>query len=131
MIHFCSMNEITVGKVGIPMLAPSHPLEYSWTIREIVDLFERRSQWVSTTLNQALAEDADERWKWVLDRYLDQRISLSKTAELLGMHALELRERFLQLSIPLRIDPADLADAKAEVESIRRWFDAVPQLPST
>jgi predicted HTH domain antitoxin len=73
---------------------------------------------MSTTLNHALAEDADERWKWVLDRYLDQRSSLSKVAELLGMHALELRERFLQLGIPLRIGPADLAEAKAEVESI-------------
>ena len=112
------------------MLASAHPLEYSWTIREIVDLFEHRPEWVSTTLNQALAEDADARWKWVLDRYLDQRISLSKAAELLGVHALELRERFLQLGIPLRIGPADLAEAKAEVGSIRRWFDAAPQKSS-
>lgn len=43
------------------------------------------------------------------------------------MHALELRERFLQLGIPLRLGSADLAEAKAEVESARRWFSTVPQ----
>lgn len=112
------------------MLASSHPLEYSWTIREIVDLFERRPDWVSTALNQALAEDADARWKLVIDRYLDQRINLSKAAELLGVHALELRERFLQLGIPLRVGSEDMAEAKAEVDSVRRWFDA-PPTPST
>ena len=104
------------------MLA-SNPLpKYPWTIREIIDLFQRRPEWVSTAINHALAEDAEARWAWVVDLYLDQRISLSKAAELLGIHALELRERFQQLGIPLRLGSADLAEAKAEVESVRRWF---------
>ncbi len=123
------MNQPGTRKVRSPMPVSNHLLEYSWTIHEIVDLFERRPEWVRSTLNEAMAEDADARWQWVLDRYLDQRISLSKAAELLGMHALELRERFLQLGIPLRIGPTDLADAQAEVESIRRWFDVVSQEP--
>jgi hypothetical protein len=46
---------------------------------------------------------------------------LSKAAELLGVHMLELRERFLDLGIPLRIGPVDQAEAKAEVEAARRW----------
>jgi len=68
-----------------------------------------------------MTQDANARWAWVVDRYLDQQISLSKAAELLGVHMLELRERFLDLGIPLRIGAADRADAKAEVEAARRW----------
>ena len=75
-------------------------------------------------INQALAEDADARWAWVVDRYLDQQVSLSKAAELLNMHVLVLRDRFQHLGIPVRVGPADLADARAEVESARRWFSS-------
>jgi hypothetical protein len=38
------------------------------------------------------------------------------------MHELELRERFIKLGIPLRIGPADLAEAQAETDAIRSWF---------
>jgi len=50
----------------------------------------------------------------VLDAYLGRQINLGKAAELLGLHELELRERFLELSIPLRLGPADLAEARSE-----------------
>jgi hypothetical protein len=32
------------------------------------------------------------------------------------------RDRFLELGIPLRIGPADPAEARAEVEAVRNWF---------
>jgi hypothetical protein len=34
------------------------------------------------------------------------------------MHELELRERFIKLGIPLRIGPADVAEAQAEADAI-------------
>ena len=98
-----------------------------WALTQVIDLFHRRPDLVSTALNRVLAEDADLRWSLVVDLYLDQQISLSKAAELLDMHALALRERFAQLGIPLRIGPADLAEAKAEVEALRHWFVQAPE----
>jgi predicted HTH domain antitoxin len=54
--------------------------------------------------------------------YQDGQISLGKAAELLNLHELELRRRFVELGIPLRVGPADLAEARAEVEAVRAWF---------
>ncbi len=45
-----------------------------------------------------LDEDKDLRWALVVSAYLDGDISLARAAELLDMHALELRERFLTLT---------------------------------
>lgn len=44
-----------------------------------------------------------------------RRRNLGKAAELLGLHELELWERFLELGIPLRVGSADLAEARAEI----------------
>jgi len=60
--------------------------------------------------------------------YQERRINLGKAAELLGLHELELRQRFLELGIPLRLGPADLAEARAEVEAVRAW-QATPYWP--
>jgi hypothetical protein len=35
---------------------------------------------------------------------------------------LKLRQRFIKLGVPLRIGPADLAEARAEVEAVRAWL---------
>jgi predicted HTH domain antitoxin len=61
-----------------------------------------------------------ELWDSVVSPYLYGDISLAKAAELLGMHALELRERFMQLGIPIRLGPETIEEAKAEVDEIRR-----------
>ena len=42
------------------------------------------------------------------------------------MTELKLWDRFIELGIPLRIGPADLAEARAEVEGIHAWFDHAP-----
>ncbi|MFN8488635.1 MAG: UPF0175 family protein [Caldilineaceae bacterium] len=101
------------------MLAPLSSPPPVWALNQVIALFERRPDLVTAALNRVLAEDADLRWSLVVDLYLDQQINLSKAAELLDMHPLTLRERFLELGIPLRLGPADLAEAKAEVEAIR------------
>ena len=65
-------------------------------------------------------------WSAVVGAYQDEQINLGKAAELLHMTELELRDRFIELGIPLRIGPADLAEARAQVEAMRTWFDRVP-----
>ena len=62
-------------------------------------------------------------WSIVVGAYQDKQINLDRAAELLGMTELELRDRFIELGIPLCIGPADLAEARAEVEAMRAWLD--------
>lgn len=92
-----------------------------WAIEQLVRLGKRQPQLVRSALDRLLQEDATLRWALVVSAYQDGDINLGKAAELLGMHELALRDRFLQLGIPLRIGPADVAEARAEVAAIRAW----------
>lgn len=106
------------------------PLLQAWELEQLVRLYQRRPELVSAALDRLLAEDEELRWAVVVGAYLDGQISLGKAAELLGMHALALRDRFIDLGIPLRLGPADLAEAHAEVEAMRSWFRQAPDNPS-
>jgi len=61
-------------------------------------------------------DDPDVR---ALRDYLDDEISLARAAELLGLSRLELQERFLRLGVPLRLGPATLEEAWAEIKAAR------------
>lgn len=50
-----------------------------------------------------------------LRAYLADEISLGKTADLLGLSRFELQDRFFRLGVPLRLGPAALEEARAEV----------------
>ena len=52
-----------------------------------------------------------------LHAYLAEEISLGKAADLLGLSRFELQERFLRLGVPLRLGPATLEEARAEVSA--------------
>ncbi len=93
-----------------------------WLLEELMHLYRQYPERVRGALERALAEDEELRWAVVVRAYLDKRINLGKAAELLGMHELELRERFQALGVPLRIGPVDVAEARAEVEAVRSWF---------
>ena len=99
----------------------------SWELEQQCKLSEHRPDLVSTTLQRLLSEDNELRWALVVGAYLDRQVNLGKAAELLGTSALELRSRFLKLGIPLRMGPADLAEARAEVGAIRSWFQRPSQ----
>lgn len=51
----------------------------------------------------------------VIFAYLDERISLAKTAELLGLSRFDLMERFKRIGIPLRQGPDTLEEAIDEI----------------
>jgi predicted HTH domain antitoxin len=56
-----------------------------------------------------------------LGAYLVDEISLGKTAELLNLSWFELRDSFFKLGIPLRLGPATLEEARAEVAAARKF----------
>ena len=60
-------------------------------------------------------EEIDDPAVGVLQSYLDDEISLGKAAELLALSRFDLQERFHRLGIPLRLGPATLEEARAEV----------------
>ncbi len=96
----------------------------NWTFRQLQKLHKQRPELVDEALNQLWDRNPDLRWSLVLSAYLDEEINLGKAAQLLGIHELELRERFIHLGVPLRIGAADLAEAQAEVDALEAWFAA-------
>lgn len=55
----------------------------------------------------------------LLRRYLDEEISLSKMATVLGVSRFELMERFERLGVPVRLGPDTLEEAREEVKVAR------------
>ena len=92
-----------------------------WLLEQLVKLRPSQPALVDQALQRLLREDENLRWSVVVRAYLDQEISLARAASLLGLHALELRERFVEKGIPLYLGPADKADAQAEVDALHAW----------
>ena len=93
-----------------------------WEIKQLFKLRERQPELMAQAIRRLVQDDADIRWSVVVGAYRDEQINLGKAAELLGVSELELRQRFITLGVPLRIGPADLAEARAEAEAVRAWF---------
>ncbi len=93
----------------------------AWVLDQLVKMQRSQPLLLQRALQRLLEEDQDLRWSVVVSAYLDEEISLARAATLLGMHPLELRERFIQKGIPLRLGPVDEADAQAEVDALRSW----------
>jgi predicted HTH domain antitoxin len=93
-----------------------------WLVEELPRLFRERPDLLHPFLSSLLDESEELRWSLAVRAYQERRINLGKAAEFLGLHELELEERFLELGIPLRVGPVDLAEARAEVEAMRSWY---------
>ena len=96
-------------------------LAETWPLEQLTKLRRSQPELVQRALQRLFDEDDELAWAVVVNAYLDEEISLARTAALLGMHPVELRERFLEKGIPLRLGPADRADAQAEIDAIRTW----------
>ncbi|HDQ72087.1 MAG TPA: UPF0175 family protein [Chloroflexi bacterium] len=93
-----------------------------WEIDQLFKLGQRRPGLLEHAVHRLVQEDQEIRWSVIVGAYQDGQINLGKAAELLGSTELELRDRFIELGIPLRVGSADLAEARAEVKAIRSWF---------
>lgn len=97
-----------------------------WEIDQLFKLRERQPDLLKPVVQRLVQEDEDIRWSVVVGAYQDEQINLGKAAELLDMAEVELRDHLVELGIPLRIGPADAAEARAEVEAVRAWFSNDP-----
>ena len=76
---------------------------------------------MQSALEKTLRENNELQWSLVVNAYLDEVINLGRAAELLGLHRLELQERFAKLGIPIRVGVETIEEARAEVEAIRKY----------
>lgn len=90
-------------------------------LRQLEKLYDSQPEVVESAIGSLLAHDERLRWALVVSAYQDREINLGKAAELLGRSEIELRDRFCELGIPLRLGPADLAEARAEVDAFEAW----------
>ena len=98
-----------------------------WLIENLPSLYQEHPDLISPLLHSLLTESEELRWALVVRAYQTRAINLGKAAELLGLHELQLKDRFLELGIPLRLGASDLAEAKAEVEAVRSWYGHKPE----
>lgn len=100
---------------------PTVAMGGEWVLQQLIKLQRSQPSRVQRALQRVLDEDEDLRWSVVVSAYLDEEISLARAASLLGLHPLELRERFIEKGIPLHLGPIDKAEAQAEVDALRAW----------
>jgi predicted HTH domain antitoxin len=93
-----------------------------WTFAQLTKLYKQQPKLVDRALQTMIASNPDLTWSLVVTAYLDEEINLGRAAELLDLHELELRERFVELGVPLRLGPADKAEARAEAQALASWF---------
>ncbi len=93
-----------------------------WTFVHLAKLHRQHPKLVDDALQKMIESNPDLTWSLVVSAYLDEEINLGKAAEALGIHELELRDRFITLGIPLRIGAVDKAGARAEAQALNSWF---------
>lgn len=94
--------------------------------QQLLKLYRHRPDVVDDAIGRLLQEDQELRWSMIIGAYRDGDINLGKAAELLGLHELALRERLIELGIPVRIGASDVAEARAEADAISNWFNVEP-----
>lgn len=93
----------------------------SWLYSQLAKIRQFRPELVDQVVNDALARQPELTWLVIVGAYLDGEINLGKAAELLGMHRLELQEKFVKQGIPLRLGSETPEEAAAELAAITGW----------
>lgn len=99
----------------------SNAMTERWPLEQLIKLQRSQPSLVQRALQRLLDEDEELRWSVVINAYMDEEISMARAASLLELHPLELRERFIEKGVPLRLGPVDEADARAEADALRAW----------
>jgi prevent-host-death family protein len=66
--------------------------------------------------------DPQERYNVVMAHYLAEAISTGRTAELLGLPWVDMRERFNRLDVPIHLGPRTSEEACQEVNTLLKYL---------
>ncbi len=92
-----------------------------WTYNQLIKVRQHRPELVDQIIDEILSRQTELRWLVVIGAYLDEEINLGKAAEILGMHRLELQEKFVEQGIPIRLGVDAPEEARAELAAITQW----------
>jgi len=90
----------------------------SFLLTQIKKAYELKPGEIEQILTEALSQNKELWEQIVTGAYLDGEISLSKAAELFGLHPVELRREFLKAGIPVKLGPQSLDEAYAEWKAL-------------
>jgi predicted HTH domain antitoxin len=90
-----------------------------WAVEELKKLSEIQPEIVETALEYISKVKPNIYKSIVVGAYIDEKISLSKAAELLRVTRIELEKEFREKGIPIRL--LSRKDVVAEVEALKTW----------
>ena len=89
-----------------------------WELNQLCKLSEVHPEVAEEALQTLWEQHPELLRRVVIGAYLDQQISLSKAAELVGLSRIELQRQLVQEGIPIRALSDE--DIQAEVEALRQ-----------
>ena len=97
--------------------------------RDLVEarLYESEEQVVQDALRHLLLDRSDLRVLVAVHRYrTDEELSLARAAAIAGVSLERMKEILERHDVPLRLGPASIEEARAEVAALREWLNADP-----
>jgi predicted HTH domain antitoxin len=91
-------------------------------------LYRDETEVVQDALRHLLQDRPDLRIALAAHFYqTDEEMTLAKAASLAGVSAERMKEILTSRAIPLRLGPATIEDARAEIIAMEQWQDARPR----
>jgi predicted HTH domain antitoxin len=96
-----------------------------WQLKQLEKLREIEPDVVDGAIQMFLEKEIVLKEKLIIGAYLDGDINFGKTAELLNIHPVKLREFFLSRGIPIKIGVSSEEEIQAEGFSAQKMQDNV------
>ena len=96
-------------------------------VRDLVEarLYESEDQVMQDAFQHLLVDRPDLRIRVAVHRYrTEERLSLARAAAIAGVSLERMKEVLERYDVSLRLGPASVEEAKAEVAELREWLDA-------
>jgi predicted HTH domain antitoxin len=88
-------------------------------------LYETEEQVIQDALRHLLSDRPDLRMSVAIHRYrTDDGLSLNQAAAIAGVSLERMKEILERHDVPLRLGPASIEEAKAEIAAIEEWLGA-------
>lgn len=90
-----------------------------WEIEELNKISQTKPDEIKNAIGKFLSANPEIKRSVVINAYLDEKINLSKAAEELGLHRIELENQLESEGIPVRrLSEGDLI---VEVKAAEKW----------
>ena len=88
-------------------------------------LYENEDEVIQDALRHLLSDRPDLRVSVAVHRYrTDKELSLNQAAAIAGVSLERMKEILEHRDVPLRLGPASIEEAKAEIATLEEWLDA-------